>query len=40
MREFEEWVMSRTGQTWCVVIFFIAVFAFVMAIIFDSKWGD
>ena len=40
MREFEEWICSHTGQVWCVIIFFVAVVAFILAIIFDSKWGD
>lgn len=40
MREFEEWICSQVGQVWCVIIFCVAVFAFVMAVIFDDKWGD
>lgn len=40
MRPFNEWIYSQTGQVWCVVIFLVAMFVLVLAIIFDDKWGD
>ena len=40
MRSFERWICTRSGQTACVVVFVIAVVAYIGVLVFENKWGD
>lgn len=39
MTAFDRFMGSTSGQTACVIVFIVAVVAFIGIVIFEEKWG-